>query len=176
MSGAGYLNLSGSGTNGDARIQGLSSTGTIAVGGTMSRGFVVAGALSSASLMSPDFKGYPTNQQRGWTPVRSGFGILFDWFPDDHRGWHVGGTLGLDILALKNDAANISWAGFGFGAAALGGYDFWIGPEWSLGILAKLSGGSSASLKDANSNANGADTGYGLGSFAFSIEGGLIYH
>jgi hypothetical protein len=170
--GPGYLVFNGSGPTGDAHLGGLASTSTIAVGGTPSRGVVFAGTIASATLSNPDFTGYPAGAQHGWTASRATLGLLVDWFPDEHRGWHVGGTGGFDVLGLSNNAAGINMGGFGFGVAALGGYDFWIGPEWSLGVVANLGATSRESLRDTSGN----DTGYGLGAFWASVEASLLYH
>jgi hypothetical protein len=171
--GPGYLVLDGSGPAGNAHLGGVAAATTIAIGGTPSPGLVFAGTITSATLENPDFTGYPAGAaQHGWIASRATFGLLVDWFPDEHRGWHVGGTAGLDVLGLSNNAAGITMGGFGFAAAALGGYDFWIGPEWSLGILGNLGASSRESLKDDHGN----DTGYTLGAFWACAEATLLYH
>jgi hypothetical protein len=173
-SGAGFLVLNGSGPTGDAHLSGVASSELIAIGGTPGRGFVIAGTIASESLNNPNFTGYPGGAQHGWTASNARLGALVDWFPNDRRGGHVGGALALNALGLTNDAANISWGGLGFGAEVFGGYDFWIGPEWSLGIQGGLSFSPSAPLKDSNNSGN--DTGYSFGTFAFAAQATLLYH
>jgi hypothetical protein len=153
-------------------MSGFSSGGGLAIGGTPARGLVFAGALSSGSITNPNFTGSPAGRSRGWTASHSTISVLVDWFPDEHRGWHVGGTAGLATLAASNDSTQDAWFGFGFGGSVLGGYDAWIGPEWSLGILGNLGATSKASLRDDSSN----DTGYTLGAFWFTIDASLLYH
>jgi hypothetical protein len=172
--GSGFLAFTGSGPAGDAHLTGVAASELVAIGGTPGRGFVVAGAIGGESLTNPSFTGYPTGAQKGWTANAARIGGLVDWFWNDHRGGHIGGLLALGLTSLTNDAASISWGGVGFGAEAFGGYDFWIGPEWSLGIQGALSFSPNTPLKDTN--ANGNDTGYSFGTFAFAVQGTLLYH
>jgi hypothetical protein len=125
-----------------------------------------------------------SRSEAAWTPVdapQSGgpgkvdashvnIGVLVDWFPNPSAGWHVGGTLGFGGARVSDD--NISW----FGAAAVGGvfggYDTWIGPDWSLGFSLAASGSPTASLKDSKGN----DVGYRLSSGSIALIGTLLYH
>jgi hypothetical protein len=170
--GTGYLGLSGSGPLGDAKVSGLASATTVALGGTPFRGFVIAGALSPSLIISPTFNGAPAAATQGWTLEQFRLALLADWFPDPRGGWHVGGSAGLHLSALNNDAAQLSWSGGGFGASAFGGYDFWIGPRWSLGVIGDIGGTPSEKLKSTK----GTDTGYQFGAFWVTIGWSLLYH
>jgi hypothetical protein len=153
-------------------MSGLSSSEMVAIGGTPGRGFVVAGTIAGDTLTNPSFSGSPANAQHGWSAGGARLGGLVDWFPNDRRGGHVGAILALGATSLTNDAAGITWGGVGFGAEVFGGYDFWIGPDWSLGIQGGLSFSPNAPLKDSGGN----DSGYSFGTFAFAVQGSLLYH
>ena len=57
------------------------------------------------------------------------------------------------------------------GGSVLGGYDWWIGEEWSLGLLGVLSG-----VRDASLTNQGADTLLRAGGVSFAVEGSLLFH
>jgi hypothetical protein len=164
--------MNGSGPTGDAKLSGLASGGLVAIGGTPVPGLVVAGALGGTSLSGTDFTAYQPGPTHGWDARSGVIAALVDWFPDEHGGWHIGGALGLNAVSVTNSSAQITWSGVGFGGRLFGGYDRWIGPEWSLGIGGALFAGSSASMKDNSRN----DTGYEFGSIGASLEATLLYH
>jgi hypothetical protein len=140
----------------------------VAIGGTPSRGFVFGGAVSEKTLSSIHTSGVAADL----TSVQATtLGVFADWFPDNRGGWHVGGLLGLGSLLIKSvsesDQMNLSFAGQVFG-----GYDAWIGPEWSIGLQGVLGFSTKAELMDTHQN----DTGYRLGSLSGAIEATLLYH
>jgi hypothetical protein len=166
-SGVGALGIGGQGPTGTAQLSGLASSSMFAIGGTPSRGFVVGGAVASRTLTSTHTSGVAADET---SVTASTLGVFVDWFPNEYRGWHVGGLLGLGTIDIKSvsesDQVNVSVAG-----QAFGGYDFWIGPEWSLGIQGVLGFSTKAPMK-ADQN----DTGYTLGSLSGAIEGTLLFH
>jgi len=167
-SGIGGLGVGGSGPRGDVRFSGLSSGTMLAIGGTPSTGFVAGGAISTMTLTSIHSSGVSFDT----TSISAGrLAVFADWFPNEHRGWHVGGMVGLGFTTL-GAAGQSNWTGASVGGEAFGGYDFWIGPEWSLGIQGALAFTTQGPLKDDNQN----DTGYSLGSFGAVVEATLLYH
>jgi hypothetical protein len=58
------------------------------------------------------------------------------------------------------------------GGSLLGGYDWWIGDQWSLGLLGVLSGAHIAPLLTDS----GADTFLRAGGVSFAVEGSLLFH
>jgi hypothetical protein len=167
-SGIGGLAVGGSGPTGSPKLSGFASSTMLAIGGTPSRGFVVGGAVAARSLSSVDTSNVPGDV----TSVQaSQLGVFVDWFPSLHRGWHVGGLLGVGTIriqtAAQEDQVNLSFAG-----QAFGGYDFWIGPEWSLGIQGVLGFSTQSPMMDDNRN----DTGYSLGSVSGAVEATLLFH
>lgn len=66
-------------------------------------------------------------------------GPFFDAFPDNRAGWHVGAELGFAMSLFEDDPRHVSSA-FGGGAAAWVGHDWWVAPEWSTGLMLRVSG------------------------------------
>lgn len=66
-------------------------------------------------------------------------GPFFDAFPDNRAGWHVGGEIGFAMSYFEDKPQFVSSA-FGAGAAAWIGHDWWVAPEWSAGLMLRLSG------------------------------------
>src|SRR5439155_18501288 len=97
------------------------------------------------------------------------FGLLgpfIDWYPDPEGGFHFGGMLGVAVLTASNpDTGNTTASDTGFGGAIGAGYDFWIAPEWSLGILGKLMGGT---VQNSNQTVAGvgANEKFSVGAFS----------
>lgn len=74
-------------------------------------------------------------------------GPFFDAFPNNKEGFHLGTMLGFAGAAVS---AGPSSTLFGGGLSAFGGYDFWVAPEWSVGLNLR---GTGAQLVSADANA-----------------------
>lgn len=96
---------------------------------------------------------------------------MMDWFPTPTSGWHFGGLIGLGILGVSD-----SWiadsSGGAFAGTLLGGYDWWLGPQWSLGLLAMVSATTSASMIDDERT----DTGYRFNALFAGVGYALTLH
>jgi hypothetical protein len=100
-------------------------------------------------------------------------GAQLDWFPDPMKGLHFGGSLGLGGVSVTNQADGSKMAGLGGAATIFGGYDFWIGPSWSLGIGAVAWGGTPREqMKDNNNN----DTPYRLTPLSIGLQASILYY
>jgi hypothetical protein len=86
--------------------------------------------------------------------ARAMLGVLVDWYPRPEDGWHVGAALGFAGITLA-DAAVADSVGAAFAAKLFGGYDWWIGPQWSLGVSAVLATTPSTPLVDRDGDKNG---------------------
>jgi len=108
----------------------------VLVGGSPAKGMALGGALflSSSASMSLD-AGSERFESDGGVGI---LGAFIDGYPDPEGGFHLGGALGL-AQVTADTAGN---AGFekasGLGFAAFIGYDAWVGDEWSLGGLLRL--------------------------------------
>jgi hypothetical protein len=99
------------------------------------------------------------------------FGALADWYPNPEDGWHVGGAIGLAGVALTNGGVN-TLNGYGLGVSVLGGYDWWIGPQLSLGVMSVVA--TSNQVEMLNESHDGS--GFRLTPATVSIQGTLAYH
>jgi hypothetical protein len=182
-SGIGGVNVAGTGPKGDASLSGLGSTSLIAIGGNVVRGLVLAGTVQ-ASTISSTFNGGPfvgenvTSNGQSLTASSKAdasasiLGILVDWYPDPADGWHVGLSAGFGATSIKNQADDKTMSGTSAAGSFFGGYDWAIGPAWSLGLAIVGSGVTSASLKDSSDQSN---TGYRLKSYSVGISGSFLY-
>jgi hypothetical protein len=145
----------------------------VAVGGTIPNGVVIAGAASGVISS---------------TGVVANYGVLVDWFPDPHDGWHVGGLLGLGMVrappllapatvptaqgTVAGPTTGANLLGFGFGATLLGGYDLWLSPQFSLGMDVVGATVTSAAMKESN----GQSSGYRFTPLWFGFLASVLYH
>ncbi|HEX4340243.1 MAG TPA: hypothetical protein VH062_30250 [Polyangiaceae bacterium] len=157
-----YTSFTGDGKSGDVAIHGLTTAPTLAIGGTPGEGVVVAGVLRWEQTRGT-VHGAPKPEGNG-TATLGELGILMDYFPRANDGWHFGGLLALGVITVSDSQLPDS-SGAAFAGSAFGGYDWWIGPEWSLGLMAMFTASSRASLKDSDRN----DSGYSLN----ALSGGL---
>jgi hypothetical protein len=142
----------------------------LALGGTPVAGFVLA-----ATLMYQGAEGSFSGAPPGAAVTRSAgqviLAVLVDWYPDLKDGWHLGGSLGAVGLAVA-DAAGNDMSGSAFGGSVLGGYDWWIGPQWSLGLMGVIGASTTAGLQYGD----GSSTGYQLTPVTVGIEGSILFH
>lgn len=148
-----YLAFQGKGPEGSASVKGLGTGGMMAIGGTPVPGLVIAGTLSS-DMVRGKFKGRPEGDEENASMARAMLGVLVDWYPQPNDGWHVGAALGFAGITLA-DASLADSVGVAFAAKVFGGYDWWIGPQWSVGVSALLATTPSAPLVDRDGDKNG---------------------
>ena len=139
--GAGFF--SGSlNTEPQTKITGPQLAVDLAFGGTPVPGLVIGGGIyGSGGPVTWDASGI-TNKVDGAT--FSTIGPFVDWYPNPRDGWHLTGMLGLSRFVFprgtqfntQNTVSDTSDVG---GALMIGGgYEFWIGRQWSLGLLGRL--------------------------------------
>jgi hypothetical protein len=73
-------------------------------------------------------------------------GFAADWYPSAEGGFHVGGAIGFAVMqgripegSRASDLGIEQVGGVGFGLSLLTGYDFWVGEQWSMGPLLRMS-------------------------------------
>lgn len=119
-----------------ATYTGLGPAYELLIGGTLGSGFVLGGGFVGQDVTEPDVEvttanvsvsGSIQNQSLGIVAV----GLFLDWFPDPKGGAHVGLLIGPANIGLQNENGG---SADGSGASLFGGYDFWIGKQWSLGV------------------------------------------
>jgi hypothetical protein len=165
-----YLSFTGHGPSGHASISGSSDGGLLAIGNTNSAGITVAGAIVVETTRRA-FYGSPHDPRGYATASVLDLDLLIDWYPNARRGWHVGGMLGIGALSVT-DAYIPDSTGLAFNAGLFGGYDWWIGPQWSLGLMVLTAGTTSASLTDKNK----VDTGYSFNALSAQLGAVITFH
>jgi hypothetical protein len=133
------VGATGTGPAGSVGTAGPGVAEVLAIGGTPAPGLVIAGA-AIAHIASPTVNGSETFL------ALANYGVLVDWFPDPAHGWHVGGAMGLGFIGYATSDGTAR--GFSVGGSVLGGYDFWLAPQWSVGVLVVATAGPTMSMHD----------------------------
>lgn len=131
--------------SGDVRFAGGAADFDVLVGGTPVPGLAVGGGLMllfggppAYGVDAPD----PGGERRDFAQSQEGIGLallgpMIDGFPNPRGGFHVGGLVGFASVGITDGEDNASG---GFGVSLWTGYDWWVGKQWSVGVLARLSG------------------------------------
>jgi hypothetical protein len=128
------------GTEGtEAKYSGLHTGTDLMFGGTPVPGLAIGGALVTNFTSDPTVKAGSVEGKADGTMIFSGIAAFGDYYFDPHGGGHV-------MLMLGFAAADfVSSSGSSGGndptgpmVAIGGGYDFWIGNEWSVGPVARI--------------------------------------
>lgn len=110
------------------------------VGGTPSPGLSLGGAvmLGGGSTSDIEVEGASVDEQAGISSVLMAF--FLDGFPDNNRGFHLGGAVGLAAARVSRDSRSdlSEHKGGGLGGAAWLGYGGWVAPEWTLGGMLRF--------------------------------------
>ena len=142
--GAGYGRVVAEGSVADQDVKatytGFGPALELLIGGTIGSGFVLGGGFAGQDLSEPDVEVETQDDTLSDTMDNEALGIsvvgvFLDWFPDPKGGAHVGLMVGPASIGLQddnNDSASV------IGGALFGGYDFWVGDQWSLGAQARV--------------------------------------
>jgi hypothetical protein len=151
-------------TPGSREFRGPSTAFWFALGGTLAKRVALGGVIMLEpvfSLSAEDENG-DAMDLKGTTFFLRGEGLLIDYFVMPRGGLHVLGALGFAHLDVNNPGANGDEADPSGSFWTLGvGYDWWVGDEAAIGLLARV---SNASLK-ANETSEDVDVeafSYGL--------------
>lgn len=145
--GAGLLNSTASISNGFQQSIASSArgvafpTGALELGGTLrGTGIVLGGRLGLSELQNPVVHTLGESLQ---IPDSKLTILLIQgvarWYPDPQRGEHVGVGVGGMSVAMESDFNGELQRGFSISLEA--GKGFWIAPQWSLAVGARLTGG-----------------------------------
>jgi hypothetical protein len=186
-SGPSFLTLRGHGPSGaSASITDAGPSGSIAIGGAILPGLVLAGTVSGTAF-NAEFEGGPfadaTVTANGKTRSAShnaegGFGmigVLVDWYPKPTGHWHAGFSTGLGGIGLTNSADDSELGGVNFAGSVFGGYDWALGRNWALGLQLTASGATSTKLQQDFDSHDSHDSGYRLTPFSIGVQASLLY-
>lgn len=154
-------------------VSGGSYGGHFMLGGTVAKGFVIGAAMGGIIATGPDVETAGTTITGKDTTLNlSHLGLLLDWFPDEHGGFHVGGSLGLYTMLLEVDGEIAREAASGGGGQLFVGYDFWVGDDWSIGGLLALTHASMELDDDQIKHTTGGSA----SATAVMLQASVLYH
>lgn len=121
----------------------------VMVGGSPSPGVAIGGGLFTNSMFSADFE--RNDRLVGERDVVVGIlGPFIDGFPNPKGGWHLGGAIGVAAVDLESELVDNTYNRTeGVGGVAWFGYDAWVGDEWSVGGLVRISATRTLSESDS---------------------------
>lgn len=141
--GVGFLNDTTSRT-GDGR----SSAGLpieIMLGGTIAPGLVLGGGVAGGSYPQRRAVSTSTDTSREVTASTVTLGPFVDWYFDPHKGTHAQLLVGLGQMQLtegesgaRRGTSEVLSTYHGLGISAGIGHEWWIGEQWSLGVMARV--------------------------------------
>jgi hypothetical protein len=148
--------------DGDATVSGGGLGLDFALGGTPFPGLVIGGELVFQQLLKPDVA--LAGGANGTASDNVNFGILgafVDWYPNPRGGFHVGALVGAAGLTRSDpNTGETRASNNGAGVSLTAGYDFWISRQWSIGLGARLFGGSvSQTYADGSTEKNAVSGG-----------------
>jgi hypothetical protein len=133
------------GADGELEVTGTGPALEFALGGTPTPGFVIGGAISGVSVSEPDVKfGEYSGTAEDTTFTQSNVGVFVDVYPNPEQGFHIQGLLAFGIASVKSDNGEDSDDDEDATGpvAELGiGYEGWVGEQWGIGVLGRLTVG-----------------------------------
>jgi hypothetical protein len=93
------------------------------IGGTVGSGVIRAGTI---------LEGLSTGEAGAGDDALVVYGVLVDVYPKPDDGFHFGVAPGLAIVSSTNSGAA------GWSMSPHVGYEWWVGPQWSLGVLGRV--------------------------------------
>jgi hypothetical protein len=138
--GLGYLSTSASVPGQDVTFAGVTIPSVFLLGGTPVKGLVIGGGLLTDYSLSPKYKvnGTEVPTTSSVSQYLVGFGPFVEFYPNPAEGLHFHGMVGFGALetSVNGNAGGSDPTGF---LVALGaGYDFWVGDQWSIGVLGRF--------------------------------------
>jgi hypothetical protein len=165
-------------------VSGIAQVGALMLGGTVAEGLVLGGGVWGANAPATTYEGDIQNlavnrvaeaeqADVGLASV-SVLGPFLAWYPDPMGGLHGEVAAGFALASINgfselrgSDVLEIEdYEGGGWGVVLGVGYDFWIGEQWSLGVLGRVSYASVGQTSDTNT----------LTAFIPAIAGTVTYH
>lgn len=121
----------------DGTYSGIATPFELHLGGTVGPVVIGGGFFTDYSLSTSFSSGGQSQTSSDVSMYLVGVDAFGDIYPDPHGGFHVRPYLGYAALSFAaNGASSNSAGGPIFGAGV--GYDFWVGDEWSIGVLGRF--------------------------------------
>jgi hypothetical protein len=136
---------------------------TLLVGGTPWRGVIVGGGLHQSTTLGNFADGSRVSADTATA------GPFVEFYPDPSSGWHFGALAAAGIVRLRTPEASET-SGV-LGVMAIAGYEWWISPEWSLGINTTVGASTEPPLDAPSEGAR-----YRMEPLSAGLEVGFTYH
>lgn len=122
----------------DASSGGTSLELEALVGGSPASGLSIGGGLLAGLQLGGEWEADDVvgNTSANLTTII--VGPFADGYPHPRDGWHFGGLLGLASVSFDGPGGDGGSDALGVGGAGWAGYDFWVGPEWSIGAALRI--------------------------------------
>jgi hypothetical protein len=127
----------------DVGISGFGLGTELAVGGTPIPGLVLGGGSFGTAIFRPTYED-DSNSLKGGLLVMSAIGPFADYYLDPNGGLHFQAAIAFATVSQaageEGESGELTEASGGEGFAFLlgAGYEIWIGEQWSLGALARI--------------------------------------
>lgn len=164
----GALVSSDSKSVGDYSFAGSGGALDLWLGGTPIPGLALGGALTGFGIGSDRRRVDGQTISGDLTGASGMLGFFADAYPDPEAGFHFGGALGVVSASTEIKDGGRKLRGGGVGLQAFGGYDFWVGDQWTIGGMARLIGSLTRETHDE------AKYQTSLGGFTLSFT--ALYH
>jgi hypothetical protein len=158
------------GADTSAGVKGFDVSTELSFGGTIAPGFVLGGGSFSMIVPAPKYTPEGGSGSTVGTHHTSGIGPFVDFYPNPKEGVHVQAALLLSAIYIQKKDPFESASGAGFGGMVGGGYEVWVGEQWSIGPLIRF---NYYNLKVEGSNTKVKST---LGMFVPSLLFAATYH
>jgi hypothetical protein len=110
----------------------------LAVGGTVAPGLVLGVGSYGAAIFSPEYE-YGGSTFDGETLTLSSIGPFIDYYFDPKGGGHIQAAVAFATFSQpEGEDINSDLDGTGYSLMLGGGYDWWVGDQWSIGLLARV--------------------------------------
>lgn len=131
------VKVDASGQTNEVTYSGTTAAFDLMLGGNISKNVVLGGAGQSLRIADAQQERLGTKSDANQSLQLSMLGPFVDVYPDPKGGLHFQGLIGLASLQAQSDNGNRSETLEGLGLSAGVGYDFWVGQQWSIGVLAR---------------------------------------
>lgn len=118
---------------------GVGLASEFALGGTVAPGLALGGGIYGISISSPEYEPDDGGDKiEGDTLVLSSIGPFIDYYFDPNGGGHIQASLGIGVAQQGEGDLDSAYTGTGFAFMVGGGYEWWVGEQWSLGVLGRI--------------------------------------
>jgi hypothetical protein len=138
--GGGYLSTSGGEEPFDMKISGPSIAGGLLFGGTVSPGLVIGGGTANSIALGPkvELGGNEADTDTDVSLNLSTIGPFVTFYPDAHGGLSLHAMVSYGIVSITVDGDETDDNPTGLALTGGAGYDFWVAPEWSIGVFGRF--------------------------------------